>query len=174
MAPSPQARQPGNDLADLLADFGPPAQPAPVPAPAFGGLSSAAGPPGWSLTGTPAGNALPRQPYPNGSAAHVPMFLSTAQQRPPQGSSPMGMDAAGGGLSHMGLSAGGSGGRADPFDFDLTRQRLRGGQGMALQRGSSGAASIGMARAMQSDPAGNSPTAAPHTNGALGVHELPH
>ena len=173
VSPSPPARQPGNDLADLLADFGPPAQPAPVPAPAFGGLSSTAGPPGWSLTGTPAANLQPQQPYPNGSAAHVPLLLSTAQQRPPQGSSPRGMGAATGGFSSMGLSTGGGGGRADPFDFDLTRQRLRGGQGMALQRGVSGAPSMGTARPMQTEPAGYNPTAAPHANGALGVHALP-
>ncbi len=173
VAPSSQARQPGNDLADLLADFGPSSQPAPVPAPAFGGLSSTAGLPGWSPTGTPAGNPLPQQPYPNGSAAHVPLFPPSTQQRPPQGSSPKGMGAAASSVGSMGLPMGDGGGRADPFDFDLTRQRQRGGQGMALQRGSSGAPSMGTARAMQSEPAGNSPTAAPHANGALGVHALP-
>ena len=173
VAPSPPAGQPSNDLADLLADFAPPAQLAPAPAPAYGALGSTAGAPEWSSTGMPAAGLPPQQPYPNGLAARAPAFPPSAQQRPPQGSSPRGMGAAAGGLSSMGfLSTGGGSGVSDAFEFDLSRQRLRGGQGMAMQRGSSGAASMGTARPMQSEPAGYSNMAASHANGVLGVCAL--
>ena len=72
-----------------------------------------------------------------------------------------------GGVNGATRASGTDGTLTDGFDFDLTRQRLRGGQGMAQHRGPSGAAAMGMMRSMQSGAGSSSPAAyaSPHANG---------
>ncbi len=168
--PSP-VRQPADELGDLFSSLGPPPQSAPAASPVgFPGSSGATA--GWSLSAPPvlAMQPQPTAPLSNGSAVHMPIFPHPAQrpqQSPLYGGMGTAMGMAGGGAAGATRAAGSGGGLADGFDFDLTRQRPRGGQGMAQQRGPGGAGSMGMSGSMQSD-AGSSSHAAhssPYANG---------
>ena len=167
-APPPPVRQPADELGDLFSSLGPRQPAAPVAAPAgFPGSSGASA--GWLLSAPPAPAVQPQQttPLSNGSAPHMPFFPQPAQrplQSPIYGGMGMAMGTSGGGAS---VATHSGGGLTDGFDFDLTRQRPRRGQGMAQQRGPGGAGSMGTLRSMPSDAGSFSPAAhaSPHANG---------